>query len=114
MTTTEIGRKAESVAADFLVRKGCTIVDRNWRTRWCEVDVIAARDNVVFLCEVKYRRRSTQGTGVEYITAGKLHQMQFAAHFWTASHNWQGECQLCAIEVSGDDFRITGVFKDVI
>lgn len=114
MTTTEIGRRAESVAADFLARKGCTIVDRNWRTRWCEVDVIATRDNVAFLCEVKYRRSSTQGAGVDYVTGKKLNQMRFAANFWIASRSWQGECQLCVIEVSGEDFRITGVFKDVI
>lgn len=113
MTTVESGRRAESVAADFLERKGCKIANRNWRTRWCEIDVVATQGNVVYLCEVKYRVSMAQGSGVEYITTKKLHRMKFAAEFWVVSHNWQGEYQLCAIEVSGKEFRITGVFKDV-
>jgi ribonuclease HII len=113
MTTVDAGRRAEEVAAKFLEHKGCRMVARNWRTRWCEIDVVALRENVAYFCEVKYRLRTNQGSGAEYITAKKLHQMQFAAEFWVAAHNWEGEYQLCAIEVSGPDYRITGVFKDL-
>jgi uncharacterized protein (TIGR00252 family) len=113
MTTVDTGRQAELIAAAFLERKGCVILARNWRTRWCEIDVIARRDAVIYFCEVKYRRTTGQGSGAEYITAKKLRQMRFAAEFWVASQQWQGEYQLCAIEVGGEDFRITGVFKDL-
>lgn len=114
MTTFETGRKAETVAAIFLTRKGCEIVAQNWRTRWCEIDIVAHRASVVYFCEVKYRLHSRQGTGIDYITPKKLQQMAFAAELWVARHNWNGEYQLCAIEVSGPDFIVTNVVKDLL
>lgn len=113
MTSFETGRQAEAQAAVFLQHKGCAIIGQNWRTRWCEIDVIAQRDNVVFFCEVKYRRTNLQGSGLEYITPKKIVQMRFAAESWVHMHGWRGEYQLCAIEVSGADFRITNVVKDL-
>lgn len=113
MTTFEIGRQAETAAADFLERKGCTVVDRNWRTRWCEIDIVAHRGPTIYFCEVKYRRTNHQGSGLDYITPQKLQRMRFAAEFWVHANNWRGEYSLCAIEVSGPRFEITGVVKDL-
>lgn len=113
MTTTETGRRAEAVAAAFLVQKGCAIVAQNWRTRMCEIDVVAARDNVVYFVEVKYRATANQGSGLDYITPKKLQQMRFAAESWVHAHDWRGEYQLCAIEVAGPRYHITGVVKDL-
>lgn len=113
MTTTETGRQAETAAAAFLEAKGCRIVERNWRTRLCEIDVIAERDGVVYFCEVKYRRTNRQGSGLEYVTPKKLAQMRFAATSWVHTHGWNGEYQLCAIAVSGPGFRVTDVVKDL-
>lgn len=113
MTTFDTGRKAEQQAANFLERKGCEILQQNWRTRWCEVDVVARRDGIVYFCEVKYRVRNTQGGGLDYITPKKVQQMRFAAELWVQSQSWDGQYQLCAIEVSGPKFEITGVVKDL-
>jgi len=109
----ENGRRAEAVAAAFLQHKGCHIIAQNWRTRRCEIDIIACRSQIVYFCEVKYRRSASAGTGIEYITPLKLRQMQFAAESWVHYYDWRGEYQLCAIEVSGDDFRVTRVVKDL-
>ncbi len=112
MTTFDDGRRAESVAAEYLKRQGHAIVAQNWRTKWCEIDVIAQAGNVVYFCEVKYRRSDRQGSGLEYVTPKKLRQMQFAAEAWVHLTGWKGEYQLCAIEVSGLEFEITNVVKD--
>jgi uncharacterized protein (TIGR00252 family) len=113
MTTFDSGRRAEAVAADFLQTKGCAIVAQNWRTRWCEIDVIAERGAVIYFCEVKYRRSAKYGAGLDYITPRKLEQMRFAAEIWVSRHRWAGAYQLCAIEVSGAQFRVTAVLKDL-
>jgi uncharacterized protein (TIGR00252 family) len=113
VTTFDTGCRAEAVAAAFLQGKGCAIVAQNWRTRWCEIDVIAQRRSVVYFCEVKYRRTNRQGAGLDYITPKKLQQMRFAAEAWVHLHAWRGEYQLCAIEVSGDTFAVTAVVKDI-
>lgn len=114
MTTVEIGRKAEAAAAAFLVRKGCTIIAQNWRTRRCEIDIIAERDGIVYICEVKYRSTIHQGSGIEYITPKKLRQMQFAAQSWVYMFGWNGPHQLCAIEVAGPDFSVTRAERDLL
>lgn len=79
----------------------------------CEIDVIAERDNIIYFCEVKYRRTGRQGSGLDYITPKKLQQMHFAAASWVHMHAWQGVYQLCAIEVSGAAFRVTAAVKDL-
>jgi len=113
VTTVDTGRKAEQVAADFLQRKGCLVVQQNWRTRYCEIDVVAKRGNTVYFCEVKYRAQAAQGSGLEYITAKKLARMRFAAELWVQTHQWQGDYELCAVEVFGPNFQITAVARDL-
>ncbi len=113
MTTVAIGRRAETAAADFLIYKGFDIVVRNWRTRWCEIDIVAHRDQEICFCEVKYRSTVRQGTGIDYVTPQKLRQMRFAAESWVHTHAWRGAYYLAAIEVSGRDFQITNAIKDM-
>jgi len=113
MTNVGTGRQAEAAAADYLERLGYTIVEQNWRTRQCEVDIIAERQHVLYFCEVKYRHSESQGSGLDYITPKKLRQMQFAAQSWVHWRGWAGGYQLCAIEVSGPSFDITAFIEDV-
>jgi ribonuclease HII len=113
VTNIEHGWRAETAAALFLERKGCAIIDRNWRTRWCEIDIVAQRGDTVYFCEVKYRRTARQGNGLDYVTTAKQRQMRFAAQFWLAAHIWRGASELCAIEVSGPHYRVTAAVHDV-
>ena len=113
MITKTAGQHAEAAAAAYLERQGCAILARNWRTRYCEIDLIVMQKGIVYFCEVKYRRQNTQGSGIDYITPRKLRQMSFAAESWVHANAWTGEYQLCAIEVSGRAFRITHVVKDL-
>ncbi len=111
--TSKSGRHAEDVAAEYLEAKGFFIVDKNWRTRWCEIDIVAKKNERMFLVEVKYRHSSNQGTGTDYITSRKLLQMSRAAEIWVHQHDWEGEYQLAVIEVDGDEFEITNVILDL-
>lgn len=101
MKTTAQGRTAEAAVAQFLVASGYKLLDRNWRTRLCEIDVIAKKDNVVFLVEVKYRAQDAQGSGLDSITLKKLNQMRFAAELWVQAHDWGGDWRLAVASVSG-------------
>lgn len=49
----EVGRIGESVAAQFLERKGFTIINRNYRKPWGEIDIIAEKGSIVRFVEVK-------------------------------------------------------------
>lgn len=107
MSSTERGKHAEHAVAEFLKSKGYKILGHNWRTKWCEIDVIAQKEATVFFVEVKYRETSRQGDGLDYITPKKFDQMSFAAELWVSSHNWQGEYCLAAAAVSGHDYSVT-------
>jgi len=95
-TTTAIGNASESVACAYLESNGHVIVDRNWRTRWCEIDIVSEFNDVVYFTEVKHRKNDSAGDGMMAITATKLKQMNFAA-------------QLYALKVPGKDMRLAAI-----
>lgn len=101
MKTTAQGQAAESAVAGLLVAQDYQILDRNWRTKTCEIDIVAQKQNVIYFIEVKYRAQADQGDGFEYITSRKLSQMQFAGRSWNAEHAWEGDWRLLAAAVSG-------------
>ncbi len=106
MTTTSVGREAEQAACQELERRGYQILDNNWRTRFCEIDVVAKQGNCVHFVEVKYRRTDMQGSGLDHITKAKVRQMQYAAEEWAFKHDWTGDINLAAVEVCAPDFAI--------
>jgi len=113
MSTTSTGRRAEAAAAAFLEKLGYKILDKNWRTRWCEIDIIAEKYDMISFIEVKYRASDAYGSGLEYITVTKQKQMAFAAEFWVAAHHWEGEYHLAAIAVTGKDFVVSSFLDEL-
>jgi uncharacterized protein (TIGR00252 family) len=107
MDTTNVGRYAEQLAAEHLISKGYEVIIKNWRNRWCEVDIIAKKDNVINFVEVKYRQRTDWGDGLDVITNKKLKQIQFAAQMWVNENNWMGDYRLLAISLAGNPPRVT-------
>jgi len=111
-SSVSVGSQGEDVASEYLVRNGYTIVDRNWKTKWCEVDIIALKDNRMYFVEVKYRRTQQQGGGVAAVTYRKRRQMKFAAEFWLHTQTLMN-ASLAVLEVSGDSFDVTYFVDDI-
>lgn len=101
------GAKAEDAAAAYLLRQGYQIIAQNWKTKWCEIDLIAQRDKRIFFVEVKYRANHRFGHGLDYVTSKKYNQMKFAAELWCKQSDYTGERQLAAIELTGPHFDVT-------
>lgn len=89
--------------AGLLEQEGFEIIGRNWKTRICEIDIIAEKAKVIYFVEVKYRSSRAQGSGLEYIANQKLRQMNFAAEVWRQHFNRSGDYRLMAAAVSGAD-----------
>lgn len=102
MKTIQIGQKAEKQVAALLKDRGFRILGRNWKTKVCEIDIIAQKEDVIYFVEVKYRRQEAQGSGVEYITPKKLNRLHFAAEIWNQQHGWNGDWRLVAAAVSAN------------
>lgn len=113
MTNHQTGHDAEKAAAEYLKREGYTILDLNWKTKYCEIDIVARKDKTIFFTEVKYRKSAAFGTGFEYITAKKLQQMTFAAEVWISNHDWQGDYQLAALELTGPTHESINFLTDL-
>ena len=113
MTTRQIGDKGEQAAADWLTARGHEIVARNWRTRYCEIDIVSVKGKVLYFTEVKYRKNDDFGDGLAAITAKKQRQMRFAAELFLAG---RPECsgmaaKLLAASVSGDPPAVQAVVE---
>ena len=106
------GQEAETAAATYLARHGYKIIERNYRTPACEIDIIAEYRKRLYFVEVKYRGRDFQGSGLDYVTSAKRRRMARAAEQWLSEHPWRGEICLSAIAVSGD-FAVTDFIEDI-
>ncbi len=97
-----VGAIAEQLVGDYLTSSGHTVLHKNWRTKYCEIDIISRFRNTVFFTEVKYRRQSSHGDGLDAITTKKLKQMEFSARVFQAASNLKGvNMRLAVASVSG-------------
>lgn len=76
------GNKGEEIAAKYLKNKGFKIIDRNFRIRGGEIDIIAIKDDVLVFIEVKTRASNKFGTGFDAITPWKLKALIKSAQFY--------------------------------
>ena len=104
MTNYSSGHAAEQDAAKYLKNLGYKIIEINWKTKFCEIDIVAEKDKTIHFVEVKSRKNAKQGYGLEYITSKKLKQMRFAAEMWVSSNKWSGECVLSALGIDDGEF----------
>lgn len=101
-TTKQIGDAAETKIADYLVRSGHEILARNWRTKFCEIDIVSRRNETIYFTEVKYRKSDVQGDGLAAITSQKQRQMTFAAELFAARRRLSdADLRLAAASVTG-------------
>jgi len=103
VTTKRIGDTAEDEAANYLIRNGHEILERNWKTKYCEIDIVSGKDGAVYFTEVKYRKNANHGGGLDMITKKKLNQMKFAAKFYAHSQKLdEKDLVLAAISLTSE------------
>jgi putative endonuclease len=81
-----LGRYGEDVAARYLNDAGLEIIDRNWRGRSGEVDLVALDGTVLVVCEVKTRTNDEFGGPLAAVTPTKLRRLRRLAAEWLADH----------------------------
>ncbi len=90
MTRTRTQRQgawAEQRALRLLLERGWQLLDRNWRCRWGEIDLVLAKSDRLLLVEVKARRRQgTDGGGRSALGAHKRLRLERAWLCWLAAH----------------------------
>jgi putative endonuclease len=81
-----IGAAGEAAAAAWYRAQGFEILDRNWRVREGELDLVARRGSMIVFCEVKTRSSDRFGLPVEAVTFAKQRRLRGLALRWLASH----------------------------
>ncbi len=71
MNNRKKGSEKEDMAAEYLVHEGARILDRNYRTRMGEIDIVADDAGTICFIEVKYRKSEAKGTPAEAVDSRK-------------------------------------------
>ena len=99
MERRELGAWGEERAAKYLRGKGYTILERNFRCRSGEIDIIARRGGVIAFVEVKLRRDADFAEAREFVTAAKQRRVILTAEYWLASHQTELQPRFDVIEI---------------
>ncbi len=85
-----IGKRGEDLAVDYLSGAGWTVLERNWRCRYGEIDVIAADGSDLVIVEVKTRTGQLYADPAEAVTYEKYRRLRRLAGLWLAEQdgNW--------------------------
>jgi len=96
------GEHWEKVAESFLYSHGLTLVQRNFSSRFGEIDLIMEDEKTLVFIEVKYRASSQHGSGLEAVTFHKQSRISRTAGWFLAKHPHKAE-QNCRFDVISID-----------
>ena len=99
MSTKQDGDWGEALVEKYLSERGCRIVEREWRCRFGEIDLIAeSRDYIVFV-EVKLRRDDSFAAAREFVTAAKQNRIRKTALLWLSQNPTEKQPRFDVIEI---------------
>jgi putative endonuclease len=100
MNGVEKGRRGEDFAAAFLFERGYRILNRNWRLKSGEIDIIAEKSGVLVFCEVKSRSSLRYGSGAEAVNFRKQQQIIRTAMLYLQKYRLnECACRFDVIEI---------------
>ena len=102
MSTKQDGDWGETLAAEYLEARGCRIVEKEWRCRFGEIDLIAEQEGTLLFVEVKLRSNLRYGMPRESVTAKKQEKLRSAALLYLSMHGLDVPARFDVAEVYTD------------
>jgi putative endonuclease len=93
------GKKGEDMAAEYLAEKGYEIVERNYRYKRSEIDLIAKKEKTLVFVEVKFRTGNYFGTPEMAVDSKKEEQVLNAADNYLFENDWNGPVRFDVISI---------------
>lgn len=90
MNNREKGLLGENMASEFLSKKGYRIIDRNYRTKIGEIDIVAKKDNILVFVEVKTRANTNYGFPYEAVNRKKLNRIVRTSFIYMKENKYVG------------------------
>ncbi len=109
------GNRGEELGANYLAKKGFKILERNWRFRHWEVDIIASFNSMLHFIEVKTRHTLKYGYPEESITRDKMTSLKNAAEQYQLQHpEWKYiQFDVLAITIIQEELKEILMIEDV-
>ncbi len=95
----ELGKSGEEIAAGFLKQKGYLVLETNWRKGPLEIDIIARKDDMLVVAEVKTRSTNYFGEPEEFVTRSKQKNLIRAANSYILEKNLDLETRFDIISI---------------
>jgi putative endonuclease len=95
----ELGRLGEKIAYNYLVKKGFTIKETNWRFKHKEIDIICMYESTLVIVEVKTRSNPDFERPQDAVTRSKQRLLVSAADAYIQSSDFQGEVRFDIISI---------------
>ena len=98
-STLQTGEAAETLACRYLEQQGLVLMERNYRCRTGEVDLIMRDGDCIVFVEVRSRHNSRYGTPAETITRTKQRRLCRAASYYLLTHHCNAPCRFDVIAI---------------
>jgi putative endonuclease len=95
----ELGKAGEKIAVDYLLSKGYKIRHTNWNSGRYELDIVAEKDNMLIVVEVKTRSNNLFGNPDEFVGKAKVKRTIDAAHHYILQHDLQLETRFDIVSI---------------
>lgn len=102
-THNDFGKIAEDLAAEYLQKNGYKVVKRNFRFQKAEIDIIAEKENLIIIVEVKARSTDAFILPQEAVTKAKIRSVVSAANHYLEEFNRNNEVRFDIISVLSDE-----------
>lgn len=87
MKASDIGKSGESEAVSYLLSNGYNIIEKNYHSKYGEIDIIAKKGEIIVFIEVKLRRNSVFGNPCEFVSANKIEKIKKTIQLWLIENN---------------------------
>lgn len=98
------GRKGEDLALEYLEKNGFVIIEKNFRSRFGEIDLIVKDGQTIVFVEVKYRLSENYGSPKEAVTNEKIKKIIMTAQYFITKNNFNSLYR----------FDVVSIYKDKI
>jgi putative endonuclease len=104
----ELGKKGEELAVEFLLKEGYEILDRNWTFQKAEIDIIAQKENILAVIEVKTRSNSDFGLPQDFVKPKKIQLLIKAVNAYINDREIDFEIRfdIIAVQKNGESFAV--------
>ena len=104
----DLGKLGEDLSVEFLQKNGYTILEINWTFQKAEIDIIAQKENVLVIVEVKTRSSIDFGSPQDFVKPAKIQLLVKAVNEYVISNDLDLEIRfdIIAVYKEGKEFKI--------